>query len=227
MIVMNAKFIKQIGVTLLYLPLIFLILLIAAYPLKFFLAEGKVGILTMKSDALLTDWTWKIFFYMHITFGGLALLVGWTQFNKYLRQQFISLHRILGKVYVFATGASVLGVGYIAFSAEGGTVAFVGFMLGGLIWAYTTLQAYRKIKVGNVMAHRKFMHYSYAVCLGAVTLRIWLPLLVTTTNNFILSYQLVAWISWAPNLLVAYFIAGKVTYTTAVKHPTHRTTHFN
>ncbi len=72
--------IKKVGVILLYLPLIILILLISVYPLQFFLVEGKVGILEMKSDALLTDWVWKTFFYTHISFGGQHCW--WAGFNS-------------------------------------------------------------------------------------------------------------------------------------------------
>jgi hypothetical protein len=201
---------KPVVQTVLYLPLIFLILLISVYPLQFFLVEGKVGILDMKSDALLADWVWKTFFYLHISFGGLALLVGWTQFNKRLRERYRAVHRTLGKMYVFSVWLSALGVGYIGFFAEGGLIAFLGFMTGGLIWSYTNTRGYLFIRQGNVWEHQKCMMYSYATCVGAVTLRIWLPLLSSTTNDFILSYQIVSWMAWAPNLVVAYFLIRRM-----------------
>lgn len=53
------------------------------------------------------------------------------------------------------------------------------------------------------------MIYSYAVCFSAVTLRIWLPLLIVVTGEFINAYQIVGWLSWVPNLIVAYFIINK------------------
>jgi hypothetical protein len=203
---------KPVVQTVLYLPLIFLILLISVYPLQFFLVEGKVGILDMKSDALLADWVWKTFFYLHISFGGLALFVGWTQFNKRLRERYRAVHRTLGKMYVFSVWLSALGVGYIGFFAEGGLIAFLGFMTGGLIWSYTTTRGYLFIRQGNVWEHQKCMMYSYATCVGAVTLRIWLPLLSSTTNDFILSYQIVSWMAWAPNLVVAYFLIRRMQH---------------
>jgi Predicted membrane protein (DUF2306) len=206
---MNRVSLKPVVKTVVYLPLIFLILLISVYPLQFFRVEGKVGILNMKSDALLADWVWKTFFYLHISFGGLALLVGWLQFNKRLRENYRAVHRAIGKMYVFSVWLSALGVGYIGFFAEGGIIAFLGFMTGGLIWSYTTTRGYLSIRQGNVWEHQKFMMYSYAACVGAVTLRIWLPLLSSTTHNFILSYQIVSWMAWAPNLVVAYFLLNR------------------
>lgn len=206
--------------TLLYLPLIFLILLIGIYPLQFFLAEGKVGILEVKSDALLSDWVWKTFFYMHISFGGIALLVGWLQFVQGLRNYSMRLHRTIGKLYVVCVWMSALGVGYIGFFAEGGLIAFLGFMIGGLIWAYTTIQGYLTIRKGRVIAHQKWMIYSYAMCVGAVTLRIWLPLLMIATDDFTFSYQIVSWMAWAPNLVAAYGIVKVKTTPLAepIKH---------
>jgi hypothetical protein len=203
---MKVKSISRIAMLLAYLPLISFIIFIGLYPLKFFLADGTVGILNMKSEALLKDKVWKAFFNTHIIFGGLALLIGWIQFNKYIKNNYRSVHRMVGMVYVFSTWLSVLGIGYISFFAEGGAIAFFGFVIGGLIWFYTTIQGYITIRKGLVVRHQQFMIYSYATCLGAVTLRVWLPLLMATTHNFILSYQLVSWISWMPNLVVAYFI---------------------
>ncbi|NOS93137.1 MAG: DUF2306 domain-containing protein [Cyclobacteriaceae bacterium] len=195
--------------TLVYLPLIFLILLISIYPLQFFLVEGKVGILQVKSDALLSDWVWKTFFYIHISFGGVALMVGWLQFIQGLRNYSMRLHRTIGIVYVLCVWLSALGVGYIGFFAEGGLIAFLGFMIGGLVWAFTTIQGYLTICKGRVIAHQKWMIYSYAMCVGAVTLRIWLPLLMVATNDFTFSYQIVSWMAWAPNLAVAYLIVKR------------------
>lgn len=208
---MNLKSLRRIGIAVAYLPLISFIIFIGLYPLKFFLSDGAVGILNMKSDTLLKDNVWRAFFNTHIVFGGIALLIGWIQFNKYFRNNYRKLHRMVGLLYVFSTWLSVFGVGYISFFAEGGAIAFFGFILGGFIWFYTTIQGYLTIREGLVVKHQQFMIYSYATCLGAATLRIWLPILVATTHNFILSYQLVSWISWMPNLVVAYFIVKRVS----------------
>ena len=54
------------------------------------------------------------------------------------------------------------------------------------------------------------MIYSYALSFSAVTLRIWLPLLISQFNDFIIAYQIVAWLSWIPNLIVAHLMANKL-----------------
>lgn len=201
---------KSILIALLYLPLIIMIFLIGIYPLMFFIKEDKVGILQMKDDALLKNVIWKTFFYLHIIFGGIALLTGWIQFNKFIRQRYRSFHRVIGKTYILSVWLSALGVAYIGFFAEGGFIAFLGFMLGNFIWAYTTTNGYLAIKKRSIIKHRKLMIFSYAVCVGAVTLRVWLPFLVHCTHDFIFSYQIVSWISWAPNLLVGWFFARRL-----------------
>lgn len=44
---------------------------------------------------------------------------------------------------------------------------------------------------------------------GAVTLRLWLPILIMIFVRFTPAYQVVAWLAWVPNLLVAYWIIRK------------------
>jgi len=215
--------IKPVVSTLLYLPLITVIILIGLYPLQFILLKGKPGILSMKSDGLLSNVMWNVGFYIHILLGGLALLIGWVQFNKGFRQRNASIHRTIGKIYVASVLLSSLAGLYIGFFAEGGPVAFAGFTCGNLIWFYSTISAYSTILEGALWEHQKMMIFSYATCLSAVTLRIWLPLLANATENFILSYQLISWISWAPNLVVAYFIVKWMEHRTAPDNFTNNT----
>ena len=58
---------------------------IGLYPLIYIFATEDFGILMNKSNDLLSNTVWKIAFYGHISFGGLALLVGWSQFIRKLR----------------------------------------------------------------------------------------------------------------------------------------------
>ena len=59
-------------------------------------------------------------FYGHIIFGGIALGIGWLQFNQRLRIRNLSLHRNLGKVYLGAVGISGVCAIYIGSFATGG-----------------------------------------------------------------------------------------------------------
>ena len=47
----------------------------------------------------------------------------------------------------------------------------------------------------------------YALIFGAVTLRIWLPLLIIAyQGQFVPAYRWVAWLSWVPNALFVEWI---------------------
>ncbi len=72
-----------------------------------------------------------------------------------------------------------------------------------IVWAGTTLTALGHIRRKNIEAHREWMVRSYAVALGFVSLRIWIPLLSAFGFPFDEVYQMVSWLCWVPNLLIA------------------------
>ena len=186
-------------------------ILIGLYPVVYFINDGNFGLLSSKSNELLTSVFWKLGFYTHISLGGLALLIGWTQFNSMFRNKNLSLHRLAGKVYVISALLSSIAGICIGFFATGGFLSSLGFICLGIIWFYTTLTAYQNIRNKQLESHQKMMIYSYAACFAAVTLRIWLPLLVMILGNFITAYTIVAWLCWIPNLIVANLIARRLT----------------
>jgi hypothetical protein len=65
---------------------------------------------------------------MHITLGGIALLIGWTQFIVAIRINQVKLHRQTGKVHVTAALLSSIAAVYIAFYATGGIIPSLGFI---------------------------------------------------------------------------------------------------
>lgn len=184
--------------------------IIGLYPAIYFLIDRKFGLLRSKSATLLANTFWNAGFYTHIIPGGLALLIGWTQFSSKFRNKNLALHMTIGKIYVIAVLLSaVAGIG-IGFFATGGFLSSLGFICLGVIWFYTTLMAYINIRNKRVEQHQKMMIYSYAACFAAVTLRIWLPLLVMGIGNFTIAYTIVAWLCWVPNLFVAYLLSMQV-----------------
>ena len=184
---------------------------IGLYPLKYFLINGKIGILNGKPGWLLTNATWHIAFYIHIILGGVSLLVGWLQFSPKLRSRNVKVHRYLGNLYVVSALLSSFSGFYIALFADGGFWASFGFSCLSIIWFCTTLMAYLTIRKRKIVKHQVLMTYSYAACFAAVTLRIWLPVLILVIGDYTTAYIMVAWLSWIPNLLVAYLITRKST----------------
>jgi len=176
---------------------------IGLYPLIYLFATEDFGLLMNKSEDLLSSTVWNLAFYGHISFGGLALLIGWSQFIKKLRAKRFNLHRNLGKVYVIAALISGLCGVYLGFFATGGIVSSLGFISLGVIWLFTTLRAYIAVKNKDLSLHQGMMIYSYAACFAAVTLRIWLPFLTIVFGEFLIAYKIVAWLCWVPNMIFA------------------------
>ena len=196
-------------------------ILIGLYPAIYFLTDRKFGLLGSKSSELLANIFWNVGFYTHIILGGLALFIGWIQFSPKLRNKNLRLHRQIGKVYIIAVLLSaVAGIG-IGFSATGGLFTSAGFISLGVIWFYTTFIAYVSIRNKQIHLHQNMMIYSYAACFAAVTLRIWLPLLIMIFGDFITAYTIVAWLSWVPNMIVAYLIVKRLeeSRNVAISYP--------
>lgn len=190
--------------------LVILAIIVGFYPVIYFVIDRRFGLLQSKSNEVLASNFWNLGFYMHIILGGLALLIGWTQFTTRFRNKNLKMHRQLGKIYVISVLLSSIAGIYIGFFATGGILSKLGFICLGIIWLSSTLMAYQYIRQGEIERHQKMMIYSYAACLAAVTLRIWLPLLSMTFSNFIIAYTIVAWLCWVPNIIVANFIARRI-----------------
>lgn len=184
----------------------FFALLIGIMPF-IILAKGmKFGVEDTKDAALYTNLFWKNSFYVHVIVGGLPLLLGWTQFIPKLRAKYPKVHRLFGKIYVVTFLITALSGFFISFYATDGLIPGLGFGTVALIAFFSTLKAYLDIRKGDVVSHQKMMMYSYACCFAAVTLRIWSPLLIIMLGDFAVAYSIAAWLSWLPNLLVAYWI---------------------
>lgn len=201
----------------LWILLAVLAVIIGLYPSLFFMGEKRAGILKAKPDALFSNIFWYFSFHVHLVSGGLALLSGWVQFNARIRYKSTRFHRWAGKLYVSAALLSAPSGFYIAFYATGGLPVALGFMSLSTIWFYTTLMAYRHIRKGRVPQHRNNMIYSYACCFAAVTLRLWMPLLVPVFGNFKAAYTFMAWWCWIPNLAIAYGLTRRPVTVTEKK----------
>ena len=175
-------------------------LLIAAYGAGF-VARGEASF-AGEFAASFRRQPWAVF--SHAIFGTLALLTGPLQFRTDLRNRFRPLHRVLGRVYVIsAFGIGTTGLLMSPFSF-GGMVTHAGFGLLAALTLVTTWLAFARIKAGDVTAHRRWMLRSFALIFAGVALRVELPLLVAANGGaFEPAYQLVAWLSWVPNLVWA------------------------
>jgi uncharacterized membrane protein len=141
--------------------------------------------------------------YAHLAGGMMALLLGPWQFNTRLRNRAPRLHRWTGRCYIGSVVIGGAGAIVLARYSQAGIISHLGFGFLGVAWLATTAQAYRRIRAGDIAGHQRWMTRSYALTLAAVSLRIYLPLSQVAGLPFAESYQVIAWLCWVPNLLIA------------------------
>ncbi|EJS64529.1 DUF2306 domain-containing protein [Bacillus wiedmannii] len=186
----------------------FFALLVAGYVVvQYFIMDGfQTGLVKVK---LMFGSKLSAFWYMmlliHITTSIVALVIGPFTLSTKFRERNINRHRIVGKIYM--VGILLGGVSglYLSFYATGGLVAKLGFGLLAVFWLTSAYQALHRVKNKKIKEHRNWMIRNYSLTFGAVTLRIWLPLFIVLfgIERFELSYAIIAWLAWVPNLIVA------------------------
>ena len=148
---------------------------------------------------------WYSMLFIHITTSIVALVIGPFTLSTKFRDRNINRHRIVGRIYM--VGILLGGVSglYLSFYATGGLVAKLGFGLLSVFWLTSAYQALHRVKNKKIKEHRKWMIRNYALTFAAVTLRIWLPLFIVLfgIEQFELSYAVIAWLAWVPNLIIA------------------------
>ncbi len=142
--------------------------------------------------------------YGHVFAAALALALGPWQFSTRLRSARPKVHRWIGRTYL-GVGVLVGGVFGLLLSrhAHGGPVAQFGFAMLAIVWLYTGLRGWLAIRAGQVAAHRQWMVRNQALTLAAVSLRLYVGVVVAAQWPFDPAYTAIAWLCWVPNLLLA------------------------
>ena len=140
---------------------------------------------------------------VHAVCSAIALLVGPWQFVDALRSRHLQLHRALGRCYALAVLTGWIASLPIALHAQTRPIASAGFLALGLSWVTATATAIWKVTHGDIAAHRRWMTRSYALTAAAITLRIYLVIILGCNIDFVPGYRVIAWLCWVPNLLAA------------------------
>lgn len=140
---------------------------------------------------------------IHIAGAATALVVGSFQFLPALRRGARPPHRWTGRLYVAGclvggTAGLVLAPGSFA-----GPIATIGFGSLAILWIAFNILGWRAAVQGRIPEHRRWMIRSWALTLGAVTLRIYLPLVEVFDLPFLPWYRAISFLAWVPNLMVA------------------------
>lgn len=189
---------------------VLLCILVGLYPLIMVISNTEFSTFISKSVSAFQKEVYFLSFYIHVIFGGIALLIGWIGFNEKFRKGNMQLHRLVGKKYIISVFLSGVTAIYVATKAYGGLVSSLGFTGLALAWLFTTYQAYGYARNAQIESHQRMMHYSYAVTFAAVTFRIWNPLLAFILNDELTAYQLSSWLCWIVNLTITYFFISKI-----------------
>ena len=178
--------------------------LLFAMTFRYFSFAPDIHFLRAKQDVV-HDLVWRTAFYLHITAGMLAIVIGPLQLLPRLRAKMRTAHRTLGKIYVTAILAIGAPTGfYMALFANGGSWAATGFAVMSAVWFYTTWMAFSLARDRKFTEHSQWMIRSYALTFSAVTLRLFVPvssLVFQLPPDRIV--VLSAWVSWTLNIILA------------------------
>lgn len=166
--------------------------------------SDSAGILKRKEIA---DSLWYLFtFRTHIFLGLIAILIGPFQFMKKIRNNYKTVHRVIGYIYTVSVVFSGLSGLVIAQFAMGGWITTIGFSILSLTWLYTIIKAISSIRGGDVINHKKWMYLSYGLTFAAIPQRTLLLIALLPEIPFITIYKLSAWLPWMLNLSIAYYL---------------------
>jgi Predicted membrane protein (DUF2306) len=166
--------------------------------------DTHVAFLQIKQWVIHHD-VWRISFFTHVFSSIFLLMAGFTQFHNPFQGRMRTVHRWIGKMYVLVLLLFSAPAGLVmSLYANGGLLSQSAFTLLSVLWIYTTLRAYVSIRQRKFIEHSDWMLRSFALTLSALTLRAWKYVLVLLFHPHpVDAYQLVAWLGWVPNLLIA------------------------
>lgn len=196
------------GFVLIYLFFCWLMLRITIQYIPY---NTDVAFLRIKQDVIEVPF-YKLAFFTHVYTTMFVLIAGLTQFSTYIRKHFSELHRFSGWLYAFTVLLLAGPSGfYMGIYANGGVISQTAFCLLAVLWICFTAMAIKNAVKRDFRSHRKFMIRSFALTLSAITLRAWKYVLVFLFEPRPMDvYQLVAWLGWIPNLIIAEIIIYKL-----------------
>jgi uncharacterized membrane protein len=156
-----------------------------------------------------------IAFYTHIVFGGLALLFSPVQLSARVRARVPRLHRVTGRVVLVAIALAGTAGFVLSWLNTAGPIGTAGFGTLAVLWVSFATLGLRAIRRRDVAAHRRWMSRAFALTYAAVTLRLWLIVLMPLLGDFGSAYMLVTFLSWVPNLLVVEWLLRRQPRSTS------------
>jgi uncharacterized membrane protein len=140
--------------------------------------------------------------YGHLLLGPLALLLLPVQLSPAVRRRWPGLHRASGYVSL----AAILGAGLSSLALlplfQGSLFAATGFAALAILWIGFALRGVVAARAGDFVTHRAYMLRGAAMTFAAVVLRLLMAPLMMAGWTVAETYQITAWASWLPSLLL-------------------------
>jgi uncharacterized membrane protein len=103
--------------------------------------------------------------------GALALGLGFFQFSSRIRQRFLPVHRIMGRIYVGCVAISAPAAVLVSHRLPHPTL-FMASVIQAFGWLATTATALYCIRTGRIQQHREWMTRSYPFAMVFVVVRV-------------------------------------------------------
>ncbi|MFK7766244.1 MAG: DUF2306 domain-containing protein [Mariniblastus sp.] len=144
--------------------------------------------------------------HTHIIAGSLALIFGGFQLSSRLRRKNLSIHKLIGNIYVTCVVVSTIGAIASLPYSQTSMAAKSGFWLLAIVWPVVTLAGYPWRNKFDFHWHGKLMTYSYALTCAAISLRLILVSLLSAGASFQVAYPIAAWGGGLVNVAIAFVI---------------------
>ena len=160
--------------------------------------------------------TWlnnRLWFALHITAGLLVYIIGIIQFTSAIRNRYIRLHRILGKLYIAASLVAIVTLAFMIPDGMCNPCKISQAIVTGL-WLLFVITAYYFIRQRKFEWHRRMMISSFICAAYFVTVRVvdkfamsFFRTITRTEEHALLVSDIAVW--WVP--LVAFWIYWLIT----------------
>lgn len=104
----------------------------------------------------------------HVLAGMFALLIGPINFSSRIRQRYLKLHRVLGRIYVIAVFVGA----FTGIALAAGRPGLPGTSMQAAAWVVCTTAAFITARNRQIIQHRQWMARSYAVTFTFVSSRV-------------------------------------------------------
>lgn len=125
-----------------------------------------------------------------------------------MRQYFPFLgryHARLGKAYLGAAVIGGLAALPLSIQAEGGPMAQAGFLALNTFWLWGARGVWQSAKSRDWDRHQAWVNFHFGLTFSAVLSRLAMNVAGMLELDFAQSYAVIAWLSWAPGLLLGLY----------------------